>query len=72
MCDLVKEANSKKIKNKFELVLIAAKRAREISLNNIKTQINNTNDKTTITALKEIEKGYKENIDLNENIKIKI
>ncbi|HIH2762697.1 MAG TPA: DNA-directed RNA polymerase subunit omega [Candidatus Azoamicus sp. MARI] len=60
MHNLGKDVNLKKIKNKFELVLIVAKRAREISLNNIKTSINNNNDKTTIVALKEIEKGYKE------------
>lgn len=72
MHNLGKDVNLKKIKNKFELVLIVAKRAREISLNNIKTSINNNNDKTTIVALKEIEKGYKEKNDLNDYVKIKI
>ncbi|HIH2763654.1 MAG TPA: DNA-directed RNA polymerase subunit omega [Candidatus Azoamicus sp.] len=71
MCELIKEICIKKIKNKFELVLIAAKRARDLSLNNIKTSINNTNDKATIIALKEIEKDYKENIELNDDIKKK-
>lgn len=72
MCELLKDTFLRKNKNKFELVLIAAKRAREISLNNIKTSINTTNDKTTLIALKEIEKGYKENIEQNDNIKLKI
>ncbi|HIH2763328.1 MAG TPA: DNA-directed RNA polymerase subunit omega [Candidatus Azoamicus sp.] len=71
MNDLIKETCSKKFKNKFELVLITAKKARELSLNNIKTSINN-NDKTTLIALKEIEKSYKEDINSNDNIKIKI
>lgn len=71
MCDLIKDISMLK-KNKFELVLIAAKRVKEISLNNVKTTINSTNDKTTIIVLKEIENGYKDNVEFNDNIKIKI
>lgn len=62
----------KTIKNKFELVLIAAKRAREIASNNTKISLNITNDKATIIALKEMEKNYKKITDIDDNSKKKI
>lgn len=57
MNNIIIENCSKKIKNKFDLVIIAAKRTRELSTGNVKKIIdNNENDKNTIIALKEIEK----------------
>lgn len=70
MCEINKDITYlKTIKNKFELVLIAAKRARELALNNTKISLSMTNDKATILALKEMEKSYKKIIETNSNTK---
>lgn len=54
------------IPNKFELVLIASKRARDISLKNCKTFIEPSKDKPTVISLKEIDQGYKDDF-LNDD-----
>lgn len=62
----------KKIGNRFDLVIIAAKRARQIQIRGKIPLIPEKNDKTTILALREIEQGlinkkvidnYEKNID---------
>ncbi|QOI10855.1 DNA-directed RNA polymerase subunit omega [Blochmannia endosymbiont of Colobopsis nipponica] len=63
-----------KIGNLFDLVLIASRRARQIQLGMQEALIPEENDKYTVIALREIEKGlidkrYLENIYLsNKNI----
>lgn len=52
-----------KIGNRFDLVLIAARRARQIQLGNKESLIEKRNDKCTVIALREIEKGL-----INKNI----
>ncbi len=46
-----------KIGNRFDLVLIAARRARQISMNGSKPLVEEENDKPTVIALREIEEG---------------
>lgn len=52
-----------KIGNRFDLVLIAARRARQIQLGNKESLIERKNDKCTVIALREIEQGL-----INKNI----
>ena len=47
----------KNVKNRFELVLVAAKRAREIMLTGGEPRVAWDNDKATVVALREIAKG---------------
>lgn len=47
------------VPNKFELVLIASKRARDIALKSSKLFVDPLTDKVTVIALREIEQGYK-------------
>ncbi|HIV16048.1 MAG TPA: DNA-directed RNA polymerase subunit omega [Candidatus Avisuccinivibrio pullicola] len=46
-----------KVGNRFDLVLIAARRARQISMNGSKPLVDEENDKPTVIALREIEEG---------------
>lgn len=46
-----------KIGNRFDLVLVAAKRARDMQVNNHDALVNKKSDKFTVIALREIEKG---------------
>jgi len=46
-----------KVGNRFELVLIAAKRARQLSLEGKDPYVEWDNDKPTVVALREIEQG---------------
>ena len=45
------------VKNRFELVLVAAKRAREITLGGSDPKVSWDNDKPTVVALREIATG---------------
>ena len=47
----------KNVKNRFELVLVAAKRAREIMLTGSEPNVTWDNDKPTVVALREVAKG---------------
>lgn len=57
-----------KIGNRFDLVLVAARRARQIQLNGKDPLIAEENDKYTVIALREIEKGLISNqiLDLRD------
>ena len=46
-----------KIGNRFDLILTAARRARQLQLNQSAPLVPEDNDKTTVIALREIEKG---------------
>ena len=46
------------VNNRFELVLLAAKRARDLSRGRAQPQIDWGNDKSTVLALREIAKGH--------------
>ncbi|CUX97430.1 DNA-directed RNA polymerase subunit omega [Candidatus Hoaglandella endobia] len=46
-----------KIGNRFDLVLVAARRARQIQISNKDLLITEENDKCTVLALREIEEG---------------
>jgi len=45
------------VKNRFELVMIASKRAREIAVDGAEPLVAWENDKATVVALREIAKG---------------
>ena len=47
-----------KIGNRFDLVLVAAKRARQIATEGKDPHVPMTNDKATVVALREIEEGF--------------
>ncbi|GAA0856330.1 DNA-directed RNA polymerase subunit omega [Aliiglaciecola litoralis] len=47
-----------KIGNRFDLVLVAAKRARQIAIEGKEPHVPMGNDKATVVALREIEQGF--------------
>lgn len=47
-----------KIGNRFDLVLVAAKRARQIAIEGKQPHVPMGNDKATVVALREIEQGF--------------
>ncbi|GAA6186193.1 MULTISPECIES: DNA-directed RNA polymerase subunit omega [Alteromonadaceae] len=47
-----------KIGNRFDLVLVAAKRARQIAIEGKDAHVPMGNDKPTVIALREIEEGF--------------
>lgn len=48
---------SRKIGNRFDLILTAARRARQLELHQSEPLVPEDNDKPTVIALREIEKG---------------
>jgi len=46
-----------KIGNRFDLILVAARRARQLSVEGKEPLVDSENDKPTVVALREIEKG---------------
>lgn len=55
-----------KIGNRFDLILVAARRARQISVEGKEALVDLENDKPTVVALREIEKGLITNSILDE------
>lgn len=55
-----------KVTNRFELVLVAAKRARDISVHGQEPMVYPENDKPTVIALREIASGFVSADILNE------
>ncbi len=47
-----------KVKNRFELVMVASKRARELATQGAEPYVEWENDKPTVVALREIEEGF--------------
>lgn len=47
-----------KVANRFELVLVSSKRARQLMVGNKEAMVDWENDKATVVALREIEEGY--------------
>lgn len=47
-----------KIGNRFDLILVAARRARQISVGGKDPMVDAENDKPTVIALREIEEGF--------------
>ncbi len=45
------------IGNRFDLILVAARRARQLSVEGKEAMVDQENDKCTVVALREIEKG---------------
>ncbi|CRK85863.1 DNA-directed RNA polymerase subunit omega [Candidatus Providencia siddallii] len=56
-----------KIGNRFDLVLIAARRARQLQTRNKNPLVSEENDKYTVLALREIENGLINNNIFNSN-----
>ncbi|MDO4430839.1 MAG: DNA-directed RNA polymerase subunit omega [Lonepinella koalarum] len=54
-----------KIGNRFDLILTAARRARQLQLNQREPLVPEDNDKPTVIALREIEKGLINNEIMN-------
>jgi len=52
------------VKNRFELVLLAAKRARLLMRGTVEPKVQWENDKATVVALREIAAGYKNLTDV--------
>ena len=55
-----------KIGNRFDLILVAARRARQLAVEGKEPMVDIENDKPTVVALREIEKGYITNSVLDE------
>jgi len=47
-----------KVDNRFELVLVSSKRARQLMVGNKEPNVEWENDKATVVALREIEEGF--------------
>ncbi|KKO49086.1 DNA-directed RNA polymerase subunit omega [Arsukibacterium sp. MJ3] len=47
-----------KIGNRFDLILVAARRARQLAVEGKEPMVNRENDKPTVVALREIEQGF--------------
>lgn len=54
------------VDNRFELVLVGTKRARQLMVGNKEPMVDWENDKATVVALREIEEGYVDASILNE------
>jgi DNA-directed RNA polymerase subunit omega len=46
------------VKNRFELVMVASKRARQIAVRGVQPLVEWENDKPTVVALREIAEGF--------------
>ena len=46
------------VENRFELVMVAAKRARQIAIRGAQPMVEWENDKPTVVALREISEGF--------------
>ncbi len=57
MARITVEDCSEKIPNMFQLVLVAAKRARQLA-NGAEPMVDRENDKPTVVALREVAEGY--------------
>jgi len=55
------------VENRFQLVLVASKRARQLTLG-AEPHVARGNDKTTVVALREIAGGYVTNAILDEEV----
>ncbi len=55
-----------KIGNRFDLILVAARRARQLAVEGKEPMVDIENDKPTVGALREIEKGLITNSVLDE------
>ncbi|MEH8016555.1 DNA-directed RNA polymerase subunit omega [Rheinheimera muenzenbergensis] len=55
-----------KIGNRFDLILVAARRARQLAVEGKEAMVDIENDKPTVVALREIEKGFITNSVLDE------
>ena len=47
-----------RVENRFELVMVASKRAREIAVRGAQPHVEWENDKPTVVALREIAEGF--------------
>ncbi len=47
-----------KVANRFDLVMVASKRARDIAVNGAEPKVDWENDKPTVVALREIAEGF--------------
>lgn len=65
MARITVEDAVQKVGNRFDLVLLAARRARQIAIDGKKTLVDEENDKPTVIALREIEEDLisKETLD---------
>jgi DNA-directed RNA polymerase subunit omega len=54
-----------KIGNRFDLILVAARRARQISVGGKNPMVEAGTDKPTVIALREIEAGYVDNVSMD-------
>ncbi|HAW93286.1 MULTISPECIES: DNA-directed RNA polymerase subunit omega [unclassified Arsukibacterium] len=58
-----------KIGNRFDLILVAARRARQLAVEGKESMVDRENDKPTVVALREIEQGFITNSILDEQEK---
>ena len=66
MARVTVEDCSDKVENRFELVLVAAKRAHQLNSGGYRTTLDVGKDKPTVLALREIEAGLIDNSILTE------
>ncbi|GAA0655651.1 DNA-directed RNA polymerase subunit omega [Rheinheimera tangshanensis] len=55
-----------KIGNRFDLILVASRRARQLAVEGKEAMVDPENDKSTVVALREIEKGFITNSILDQ------
>ncbi|MEK7261769.1 MAG: DNA-directed RNA polymerase subunit omega [Pseudomonadota bacterium] len=59
------------VENRFQLVLVAAKRARQLNIGS-DARVPRENDKTTVIALREIAEGHVTNAILDEELSLAV
>ncbi len=67
MCELFFENCIENAENRFELIVEASKRARDIASGRVNVPFGKPNDKVTVIALLEAENFYKKNNPKNKN-----
>ena len=68
MARITVEGCLEKVPSRFELILLAAGRARQLSTTSIEPMVEWDNDKSTIVALREIEQGLIDRETLNKTL----
>lgn len=70
MSEIIIENCEKYVQNRFDLILVAAKRAKSISIGQAKPLVKIYRDKPTIIALREIQNGHNIKFIDNKNSKL--
>lgn len=72
MARVTVEGCLKNVSSRFELVMVAAKRAHQLSSGTHKSMLDTGKDKSTVVALREIEEGLIDSSILNDTMTMRV